>query len=217
MNKEINILIVDDHPIFRRGLHNIIELEKNMHVIGDVGDGEAAIEFLKDHTVDVAILDLDMPKMNGLEFAQTVEKRNIPVRIIILTMHKEERLFNRAIDLGVLGFVSKENAAAEIARGIREVAKGNNFVCSMFSDFLIQRGGYRSTYPKQATGLDLLTMTERKVLKLIAENMSSKNIAEKLSISPKTVDNHRTNICAKLSIHGSHALLRFLLENKSLL
>jgi two-component system, NarL family, response regulator DegU len=217
MNKEINILIVDDHPIFRRGLRNIIESERNMHVVGDVADGEDAVEFLKDHTADVVVLDLDMPRMNGLEFTQAVEKKNIPVEIIILTMHKEEQLFNRAMDLGVLGFVSKENAATEIAEGIRAVAKGKHYVCSMFSHFLIRRSDSQWTRPKQATGLDLLTVAERNVLKLIAKNMSSKEIAKQLLISPKTVDNHRTNICAKLNIHGSHALLRFLLENKSLL
>jgi len=217
MKKEINILIVDDHPIFRRGLHNIIELEKNMHVVGDVAEGAAALEFLKSHTADVVILDLDMPRMNGLEFAQAVKKNNIPVKIIVLTMHKEEQLFNRAMDLGICGFVSKENAATEIAEGIRSVINGKPYVCSMFSNLLINRSGYSSAHPMQANGFDLLTTAERKVLKLIAENMSSKKIAEKLSISPKTVDNHRTNICSKLNIHGSHALLRFLLEHKTLL
>jgi two-component system, NarL family, response regulator DegU len=217
MNKEINILIVDDHPIFRRGLRNIIELEKNMHVLGDVADGEAAIEFLKDHKVDVVILDLDMPRMNGLEFAQVVGKKNIQIEIIVLTMHKEEQLFNRAMDLGVRGFVSKENAASEIPEGIRAVVKGKHYVCSMFSNFLLRRSNYRSTHPKQESGFDLLTVAERNVLKLIAANMSSKEIAEQLSISPKTVDNHRTNICVKLNIHGSHSLLRFLLENKALI
>jgi DNA-binding NarL/FixJ family response regulator len=217
MKKEINILIVDDHPIFRRGLHNIIELEQNMCVVGDVADGEAALEFLKSYTADVVILDLDMPRMNGLEFAQVVKKKNIPVKIIVLTMHKEEQLFNRAMDLGICGFISKENAATEIAEGIRSVMNGKPYVCSMFSNLLIQRSGYSSAHPRQANGFDFLTTAERNVLKLIAENMSSKKIAEKLSISPKTVDNHRTNICSKLNIHGSHALLRFLLENKSLL
>jgi DNA-binding NarL/FixJ family response regulator len=217
MKNDITILIVDDHPIFRRGLRNIIELEQNMHVVGEAADGEAAVEFLKNHTADVVILDLDMPRMNGLEFAQVTGKKKYPIEIIVLTMHKEEQLFNRAMDLGIRGFVSKENAATEIAEGIREVVKGKHYVCSMYSNFLIHRSGVRSAQPKLIPGIELLTGAERNVLKLIAENLSSKKIAEKLSISPKTVDNHRTNICAKLNIHGSHALLRFLLENKSLL
>jgi two-component system, NarL family, response regulator DegU len=217
MKKEITILIVDDHPIFRKGLRNMIELEQDMRVVGEAADGEIALEFLASHTADVVVLDLDMPRINGLEFAQIVKKKNIPVEIIILTMHKEEQLFKRVMDLGILGFINKENALTEIAEGIRTIAKGKHFVCSIFSNFLIHGGISQPVNSKQVPGLHLLTLAERKVLKLIAENMSSKKIAEQLSISPKTVENHRTKICAKLNIHGSHALLRFVMENESLL
>jgi DNA-binding NarL/FixJ family response regulator len=217
MKKIIDILIVDDHPIFRRGLRAILEPESSINIVADVADGEIALEFLKDHSVDIVILDLDMPKVNGFEFAQAVARQNIPVEIIILTMHKEEDIFSRAMDLGVRGFISKENAATEIAEGIRSVMKGKFYVCSMFSHFLVRRSGTISTHPKQAVGIEQLTASEHRVLKLIAENKSSKQIADELAISYKTVENHRTNICAKLNIHGSHALLRFLLENKSLL
>ena len=194
----------------------MIELEQDMRVVGEAADGEIAMEFLASHTADVAILDLDMPRMNGLEFAQIVKKNNIPIEIIILTMHKEEELFKRVMDLGILGFINKENAVTEIAEGIRTIAKGKHYVCSIFSNFLFHGGISHPANSKQVPGLHLLTSAERKVLKLIAENMSSKKIAEQLSISPKTVENHRTKICAKLNIHGSHALLRFVMENKSL-
>ena len=97
--KIIHILIVDDHPVFRSGLRSIIESEQKLHIVGDVSNGEVALEFLKDHSIDVVILDLDMPKMNGLEFAEVVAKQKIPVEIIILTMYKEEELFSRAMDL----------------------------------------------------------------------------------------------------------------------
>ena len=139
VTKIIHILIVDDHPVFRSGLRSIIESEQKMHIVGDVSNGEVALEFLKDHSIDVVILDLDMPKMNGLEFAETVAKQNIPVEIIILTMYKEEELFSRAMDLGVKGFVSKENAVTEIAEAIRAVIEGRYFVSSMFSNYLVRR------------------------------------------------------------------------------
>lgn len=217
MNRDIKILIVDDHPIFRKGLRTIIESEPDMHIIGETSDGESALTFLKDQSVDVVVLDLDMPKMNGLEMAQVVIKQHIPVEIIILTMHKEEQLFNRAMDLGIKGYISKENAITEIAEGIRAVIKGKYYVCSMMSHFLVRRDKWNTGSLKPSTGIDQLTTTERKILKLIAQNKSSKEIANELSISPKTVENHRTNICGKLNLHGSHALLRFLIENKPFL
>jgi DNA-binding NarL/FixJ family response regulator len=217
MSNVSQILIVDDHPVFRSGLRSFIDSELKMHVVGDVSNGEAALEFLKDHSIDVVILDLDMPKMNGLEFAQTVVKQKIPVEIIILTMHKEEELFSRAMALGIKGFVSKENAITEISEAIRTVIEGRYYVCSMFSHYLISRSGPPTPLSDKVTGLELLTTAERKVIKLIAANKSTKQIAEELFISPKTVENHRTNICIKLGLHGSHALLRFLIENRSLL
>jgi len=109
-----------------------------MHVVGDVADGEAAIEFLKNHAADVVILDLDMPRMNGLEFAQVVKKNNIPVKIIVLTMHKKkEQLLTERWDSWICGFVDKENAATEISRRDRSVMNGKHYVCSMFSNFLL--------------------------------------------------------------------------------
>ena len=217
MNKRINILIVDDHPVFRKGLCDILESEKKLHVVADVADGESALDVLKKHSIDVVLLDLDMPKMNGFDFTQAVIKQNIQVKIIILTMHKEERLFARAMDLGINGFISKENTASDIIDCIHTVINGRFYISSMFTDFLVHQNGGHTGKIDQASGFHLLTPTERRVLRLIAENKNSKQIAKELFISPKTVENHRTNICAKLNIHGTHALLRFLLENKSFL
>lgn len=217
MSNDIHILVVDDHPVFRSGLCNFIESEPGMHIVGDVSNGEEALKFLKDHSIDVVILDLNMPKMNGLEFAKAVTKKKIPVEIIVLTMHKEEELFSRAMDIGVKGFVSKENAVTEIAEAIRAVNGGRYYVSSMFSHYLIQRSDPPPALSDKLASFELLSTAERRVIKLIAENKSTKQIAEELFISPKTVENHRTNICIKLGIHGSHALLRFLLENRSIL
>ena len=215
MKNVIRILIVDDHPIFRKGVRTIIELEQDMKVVGDVADGHAALEFLGNRSADVVLLDLDMPNMDGLEFTRVIKEKKIPIKILVLTMHKEEQLISSAMELGIRGFVSKENAAVEVAKGIRAIMKGESFVCTVFSDFLVRQQNYQARKNSQVTRLESLTPAERNVLKLIGENLSSKEIAERLFISPKTVDNHRTNICLKLNIHGSHGLLRFLIENKS--
>ena len=217
MKKDVNILIVDDHPIFRRGLRDILRSERKMNIVADVANGAEALSVIKKHSVDVVILDLDMPVMNCFEFTQAIRRQNIPVKIIILTMHKEESIFARALDLGIKAFVNKENAATDIIKCIKAISKDQSYICPMFADFLENRGGQLVPKSAPGSGLDLLTPAERKVLKLIAENKSSKQIADELFISPKTVDNHRTNICAKLNLHGTHALLRFLLDNKSLI
>jgi len=217
MKKDVNILIVDDHPIFRRGLRDILRSERKMNIVADVANGAEALSVIKKHSVDVVILDLDMPVMNGFEFTQAIRRQNIPVKIIILTMHKEESIFARALDFGIKAFVNKENAATDIIKCIKAISKYQSYICPMFADFLENRGGQLVPKSAPGSGLDLLTPAERKVLKLIAENKSSKQIADELFISPKTVDNHRTNICAKLNLHGTHALLRFLLDNKSLI
>ena len=215
MKHLIQILIVDDHPIFRKGVRTVIELEQDMEVVGDVADGNAALEFLESNSADVVLLDLDMPNMDGLDFTRAIKEKKIPVKIMVLTMHKEQQLISHAMELGIRGFVSKENAVVEVAKGIRAIARGESYVCSVFSDFLVRQQNYQAGIAHQVTRLELLTTAERNVLKLISENLSSKEIAERLSISPKTVDNHRTNICVKLNIHGSHGLLRFVVENRS--
>ena len=214
MPRDIHIFIVDDHPVFRRGLRSVIESEKGMVVAGEAADGESALSYLLKHRVDVVVLDLDMPKMDGLDLAKSLAKRNIESSILILTMYQEPQLIRRARELGITGFVSKENAATEIPPAIRAVAGGKFYACPLLAPFI--------TSEKSPTMHDIgspllhrLSSSEQRVLKLIAENKSTKQIAMQLLISPRTVENHRTNICSKLEIHGSHALLRFLIENKS--
>jgi DNA-binding NarL/FixJ family response regulator len=215
MASEITILIADDHPIFRKGLMDVLLVDKSLKVIGEAADGESALSFLREHTVDIAILDVDMPNLGGLDVAKAARREQIKVDVIILTMYKEESIFNKALDLGVRGYVLKENAASDIVQGVRTVAEGKHYVSPTISDFLVRRSKKQTTRMKDGPNLELLSPTERKVLKLIAANKSTKEIAEELYVSPKTVENHRANICSKLDLHGSHALLRFVIDNKT--
>jgi DNA-binding NarL/FixJ family response regulator len=217
MKKEITVLIADDHPIFRKGLRQIVEEGEGLKVVSEVADGELASQRLEELKPDVAVLDMDMPKMNGLEVARKAQTARLSTYLIVLTMHKEEDLFNEAMNLGVQGYVLKENAASDIVAAIGTVARGGHFISPSISGFLIQRSDRVKALEKAMPGLDSLTPTERKVLKLVGTNKTSKEIAEELSMSHKTVENHRTNIAHKLNVHGSHALLKFAIENKSLL
>src|SRR5262249_35820545 len=139
----------------------------------------------------------------------------LQVEAIFLTMHKDEDLFNEAMNLGVKGYVLKDSAVTDIAAAVKAVVIGQSYISPSLSSYLISRGSRASSLAKQRPGLNVLTPTERRILRLIAENNTSREIAEELFISIRTVDNHRANISAKLELQGSHALLKFALEHKS--
>src|SRR6185503_3166853 len=138
----------------------------------------------------------------------------LPVRIVFLTMLREEDAFNRAVDLGVNGYVLKDSAVIDIVNAIRVVSAGGHYISPAISSFLINRTARRSRLVDERPGLEQLTPTERRVLRMIAEKKTSREIGAELFISPRTVDSHRNNICAKLDLHGSNALLKFALEHK---
>ena len=209
------VLIVDDHPLFRNGLRQVIAADARFDLIGEAGDGEAALKFILEKKPDVAVLDVNLPGLTGLEIARKLQAKKDPTRIIILTMHKEEEMINRALDSGVGGFVLKENAVADILDAIAAVAAGGHYLSPSVSGFLVRRRNRAESLAAEKPGLDSLTKAERRVLKLVAEKKTSKEIAAELFISPRTVEAHRANISTKLELSGSHSLLQFALENRS--
>lgn len=215
MKPEIKVVIADDHPIFRRGLCQIIETDPGIKVVAEADDGEAALAALQKYEPQVAVIDVDMPNRDGFDVMQTIRAKRLPVAVIFLTMHKDERIFNKALDLGVMGYVLKDSAITEIVAGIKAVAAGQNYVSPAMSTSMLKRAT-RATAPLPP-GLDDLTPTERRVLKLIAEYKTSKDIATELFISIRTVEHHRANISTKLELKGSHALLKFALDHHNLL
>ena len=217
MEGEITILIADDHPLFRKGLRQVIESDAAMKIIGEVGDGEAAVSFVEERKPDLAILDIDMPKLNGLEVAKTLARKKLDIDIIFLTMYEEEQMFNKAMDMGAMGYVLKESAANDILQSIRTVLSGKHYISPSISDLLLKRRGASTSRGTSISLLADLTPSERQVLKLVARNKTSQEIAAELFISLKTVEHHRSNICKKLNLQGSNALLRFALDNKSTL
>lgn len=209
---ETTIIVADDHPIFRQGLMQIIEKEFGFRVIAEAEDGATALELIKTHKPMVALLDLDMPEMDGFSVARRIREMNLPVKIIILTMHKDELHFNQAIDLGVNGYVIKDGAVYEVVNCIKTVVRDGEYFSPAVSSFLLKRS--RRAESQQQSSLGDLTPTERRVLFLLAELKTTKEIASELCISPRTVDNHRAHICSKLDLQGSHALVKFALQHK---
>ena len=215
MTDEIQIIIADDHPIVRRGLVQVIEAEPHLKVLAEAGDGIEALRQIRDLKPAVAILDIDMPGMGGFDLGREVRKNSLAVAIIFLTIHSEEDMCNEAMDIGALGYVLKESAVSDIVAAIRTVARGQHYITPSISGFLVNRGRKTASLEKKNPNLNDLTPSERRILKLIAEDKSSKEIGELLFISHRTVENHRTNICQKLGLSGSHALLRFALKHRS--
>jgi DNA-binding NarL/FixJ family response regulator len=215
MNDEVSVLIADDHPIFRQGLRQIIEADPRIKVIAEASDGEQAWQWLQETQPAVAVLDLSMPLRDGFGVARAARDKNLKVAIVFLTMHKDEHYLHAALDLGVRGYVLKDSAIAEITDCIKAVAAGRDYISPALSGFLIHRDRRAATLTRQKPALEQLTPTERRVLKLIAEGHTSREIAGELNIGARTVDHHRNNIATKLELRGSHALVKFAVKHQS--
>jgi DNA-binding NarL/FixJ family response regulator len=211
----IRIVIADDHPIYRKGLRGTIESDPKLKIVAEAEDGEQALELIQALKPEIAILDMEMPHKDGFEVIKEIQERRLPVLVVVLTMHKDERFFNAALDRGAKGYVLKDSAVNEIIAGINAVASGQHFISPQVSTYLLNRRSKAASLKQQKPGLNNLTPTERQVLRLIAANKTSKEIADGLCISARTVEKHRANISGKLELHGSHALLNFALEHKS--
>ncbi len=216
MDKQRTILIADDHPLLRKGLRQVLESEPGIEIL-EADNGEEALRIIRKRKPDVVLLDIEMPKVNGFDVARRVNEEKIPVPLIFLTMHSEEQVFNIAMDIGVKGYVLKENAISEIQQCIRSVIEGKYFLSPSISDFLIRRISKLAAPATDSKGINLLTPMEHNIIKLVAALKSNQEIAKTLGISIKTVKNHRNNICNKLGLNGSLALLKFATENASLL
>ena len=217
MSNRIKVLIVDDHPLFRQGLRQVVEADPGFELIGEAGDGETALRLIQERVPDIAVLDVNLPQLSGLEVARRLQEKKLSTRLVILTMYKEEETFNRALDYGVKGYVLKENAVEDILDTLTAVARGGYHLSPSISGYLVRRRNRSEALAAKKPGLDGLTKAERRILKLIAEKKTSRAIAAELFISTRTVEAHRANICTKLELRGSHSLLHFALENRSLI
>ena len=217
MTNPITLLIADDHPLFRKGLHEIILSDPSLEIVGEAGDGESALTLIQQFTPTMAVLDIDMPKMGGLTVARQLQQQKAEVDVIFLTMYREEDLFNEAMEVGARGYVLKDSAVNDILNAIHAVADGRYYISPALSDHLMRRSARALKLLRHVPSIGDLTPAERRILRLIAENKTSKEIADLLSISYKTVENHRTSIASKLHLRGSHSLLKFALENRAVL
>lgn len=215
MAEQIKIVMADDHPIVRQGLKQMIEADPNLLIVAEAGDGETALRLIEERQPDVAVLDIDMPIMDGFAVVRELRNRKINVAVIFLTMHREKEIFQAALDLDVKGYVLKDGALADIAASIKSVHENRPFFSSSLSALLLKRRRLSEDFENENHGLNQLTATERRILKLIAEEKTSREIGEQLYISHRTVEKHRANISRKLDLQGSLALVKFAAAHKS--
>jgi DNA-binding NarL/FixJ family response regulator len=214
MAKKIQVMLADDHPAFRDGLRAAITAGGDLQLVGEASDGEAALRLISQLHPDVVVLDITMPKLSGLQVARQLQRQQSPVHVIFLTMHNEQDMFEKAMDTGAKGYVLKESAVSDIVESIRTVAAGRHYLSPGISHYLVQRSNRQESFSKAQPGLDSLTPAERRVLKLISVNRTTKEVADDLGLSPRTIEAHRQNICKKLALRGSHSLLRFAFDHR---
>lgn len=215
--KVATVVVADDHPLYRQGVSRLVQDDARFKLLGEAEQGTRALECIRSLKPDIAVLDISMPGMNGLEVAAAVHAEQLSTRLIMLTMLKDENVINKALALGVQGFVLKENATDEILNCLAAVAQGEAYVSPSLTGFLLRRRDRVDTLNERTPGLGDLTTAERRILKRIAEKKTTREIATELFVSPRTVETHRSNICTKLDLKGSNALLQFALEHRELL
>lgn len=216
MGKKKSLLLADDHALIRGGLRQVMEQQSD-YDIAEADNGEDALRIIRENEIDIAILDIEMPKMSGFDVAKQAHKEGIGTDVVFLTMFKDETLFNKAMDIGVKGYVLKENTVSEILECLKTVTNGNYFLSPVISDFLIRRNNKLVAPASDKKGIEELTPAERSILTLVSQMKTNQEIADDLNVSIKTVQNHRNNICNKLEISGAHALLKFAVENEELI
>lgn len=208
--KNESIIIADDHPLLLKGLSDFL-LEKGYNVVGSGTNGREAFNLINKLQPDIAILDIQMPYMSGLEIARKCNNNGIETKIVLITFHKEKQLYNEAIALNIYGYILKEFALEEIENCLKTVSEGSPFFSPKIREML-------GANVKKDTILELLTPSEKKILKLIALDKTNKEIASQLFISYRTVEKHRSNIITKLKLeHKTNSLLIWAKEFQELL
>lgn len=198
MNKPINVVIADDHSIVREGIKQILELDGDIRVIAEAGDGKECIDILDERRTDVLLLDINMPNMNGLKVLQHLKEKKSNIKILILTIHNEVEYLIRAVEIGVDGYVLKDSDSSVLKRAILTIIRGDTFIQPDLRPMLKKRMEDKASV--SSTIEESLTRREIEVLKLLAEGLFNKEIAYTLSISEKTVKNHVSNIFKKINV-----------------
>lgn len=206
----VTLVLADDHPIVRQGLRHLLEAEAGFRIEGEAGDGVEALLLVERLKPDALVVDMMMPGLNGLEVLRQIKKASPGTRTIVLSMQSADAYVIEALKNGAAGYVLKETGPSELVRAVREVMEGNQFLSAKLSERFL--GGGRRLEDTPADLYDTLTAREREILQMTVEGWTSPEIGRKLMISPRTVDEHRANLTAKLGIKNQAELIRYALK-----
>jgi len=209
------LVVVDDHAIMREGVSAILNNEADLEVVGSAGDGKAAIDVIGKLQPDLVLIDLSMPKTDGVRAIQTMKRKFPDVRAVVLTYHKEDVHIHAALEAGADAYVLKDDGRTELLSAIRNVAAGNSYLSPAICSRVMARYLQASvpTQKVETASWDVLTPREREVLKLVAEGYRTREIADYLSLSVKTIEKHRANLMRKLDLHSVAAVTTYAIDN----
>ncbi len=209
----MRIIIADDHAIIRDGLRAILSTQLDMEVVGDVPDGRQAVQLVEKIQPDIAILDITMPVLNGIDAAEQIRQANNNCKIIILSMHATSEYVLRALQAGAMGYLLKESAGKEVVEAVRSVSLGKRYLSQKISETIVDDYLRNLGTGTITTPLDNLSLREREVLQLVVEGYSSAEIAQHLNISIKSVDTYRSRLMQKLNIDDIPGLVKFAIQH----
>ncbi|MBI3921335.1 MAG: response regulator transcription factor [Armatimonadetes bacterium] len=201
------LLLADDHEVVRQGMRRLLETERDLRVVAETGDGLEAVELVERHKPNVLIVDMMMPGLNGLEVTRQVQQSCPRTRVLILSMHANEAYVVEALRNGATGYALKDAASADLLKAVRSVAAGTRYLSPPLSDRLIE--AYITKAAATEDPYDSLTDREREVLHLSAEGLTAADIADRLSLSPRTVESHRAHVMQKLELKNQTELIRY--------
>lgn len=209
---KIRLLLVDDHEIVRAGLRMLFLAEPDMTIVGEAGSGQDALRLVRELKPDVVLMDVAMPGMSGIEATRQIKEASPETAVLALTMYEDEQYFFEMIHAGAAGYIPKRAAPDDLVSAIRVVSQGNVFLYASLARYLVNEVINQPEAGKSSSATEELTAREREVLVHIAEGSTNREIAEKLVISPKTVDRHRENIMRKLNLHNRVELVKYAIE-----
>jgi two-component system response regulator NreC len=206
MMLDTKVLLVDDHAIMREGLRLVLDAQAGVTVVGEAEDGRQALELVEQLQPDVVVMDIAMPILNGAEATRQIKRRFPAVRVVILTMHEDERYLERVVKAGAIGCVLKRSAATELVTAVKAAARGESYFSPALATMML--GGYRTHLAEAPDEGDVLSDREREILQMVAEGKTSQEIADRLVLSPTTVHTHRVHLMQKLGVHDRTDLVK---------